>query len=117
MLHIPRVGNALFVALLDAICGWADDFGDDEGSFPSGKKLMHAVGLLDASENWVADVEGGLLDVAIVVPTELLAVTSLPHDSSHSMFFEAIEVDTMSLLGFSLFIELYAWSSECNVGR
>jgi hypothetical protein len=51
MLHIPRVGNSLSVAPLEVICGWADDFGDDEGSFPSGKKLMHVVGLLDASEN------------------------------------------------------------------
>jgi hypothetical protein len=49
MLHVPRVGYALPVTPLEAICGWADDFGDDEGSFPGGRKLINAVGLLDVS--------------------------------------------------------------------
>jgi hypothetical protein len=51
-----------------------------------------------------------------MVPTELLVVTSLPHESSHSLLLEAIKVDTTSLLGFSLLVELYAWSSESDVG-
>jgi hypothetical protein len=35
------------VAPLEAVRGWADDFGEDEGSLPGGRKLMHCVGLLD----------------------------------------------------------------------
>jgi hypothetical protein len=46
MLQIPWVGYAP-VTPLEAVCGWADDFGDDEGSFPGGRKLGHAVRLLD----------------------------------------------------------------------
>jgi hypothetical protein len=64
------------------ICGWANDFVDDEGSFPGGGELVHAVGLLDAPEDEVANIEGGFLNVAIVIPTKLLVVTSLSHDSS-----------------------------------
>jgi hypothetical protein len=78
---------------LEAICGWADDFGDDEGSFPRGRELMHVVGLLDAPEDEVADVKGSLLSVVIVIASELLVVTSLCHDSSKPLFFKAVEVD------------------------
>jgi hypothetical protein len=34
-----------------------------------GQRLVHAVSLLDASEDEVANVEGGLLNIAIVVAT------------------------------------------------
>jgi hypothetical protein len=47
MLHAPSVGYTLPVAPLEAIHGRADDFGDDEGSFPGGREIMHAVCLLD----------------------------------------------------------------------
>jgi hypothetical protein len=47
MLHVLRVWYALPVTPLEAICGWADDFDDDEGSFPGGRELVHTVGLLD----------------------------------------------------------------------
>jgi hypothetical protein len=36
------------VTPLQAIYGWVDDFSDDEGPFPRGRELVHAVGLLDA---------------------------------------------------------------------
>jgi hypothetical protein len=49
VLHVPWVGYALPVAPLEAICGWADDISDDEGSFLRGRKLVHVVGLLDTS--------------------------------------------------------------------
>jgi hypothetical protein len=58
MLHVPRVGYSLPVAPLESICRRADDFCDDERSLPRGRKLVHAVSLLDASEDEVADVEG-----------------------------------------------------------
>jgi hypothetical protein len=48
MLHVPRVWYALPVTPLEAICAWVDDFDDDEGSFPGGGELVHAIGLLDA---------------------------------------------------------------------
>jgi hypothetical protein len=51
-----------------------------------------------------------------MVPTELLVVTSLSHNSYHYLLLEAVEVDTASLLGFSLLVELYAWSSESDIG-
>jgi hypothetical protein len=53
MFHVPRVWHSLLVTPLEAICGWADDFRDDERSFPGGREFMHAVGLLDASEDEV----------------------------------------------------------------
>jgi hypothetical protein len=44
-------------------------------------------------------------------------MTSLPHDSGESLFFEAIEVDATYLLGFSFFVELNSWSSKGDIGR
>jgi hypothetical protein len=64
MFPVPRVWHSLPVAPLEVICGWADDFSDDERSFPGGRELVHAVGLLDAPEDEVADVEGSFLNVA-----------------------------------------------------
>jgi hypothetical protein len=49
---------------LEVICGWANNFGD-EGSFPEGRELMHAVGLLDASEDEVTNVEGSFINIVI----------------------------------------------------
>jgi hypothetical protein len=69
MLHVPRVGYSLSVAPLESICRRLDDFDNDEGSLPRGKELVHAVGLLDASEDEVANVEGSLPNVAIMIAT------------------------------------------------
>jgi hypothetical protein len=44
-------------------------------------------------------------------------MTSLSHDGSESLLFEVVEVDTISLLSLSFFIELNPWSSESDVGR
>jgi hypothetical protein len=99
---------------LEAVCGWADDFGDNEGPFPRGRELMHAIGLLDAPEDEVANVEGSFLDVAIVVASKLLIVTSLSHDDSKPLLFEAVEVDTACLLGFFFLIELDVCSSKAT---
>jgi hypothetical protein len=56
MLHVPRVWHSLSVTPLKAICGWVDDIGDDEGSFLGGRELMHAISLLDAHEDEVANI-------------------------------------------------------------
>jgi hypothetical protein len=101
---------------LEAVCGWANDFGDDEGSFPRGRELMHVVGLLDAPEDEVANVEGSFSDVAIVIVSKLLIVTSLSHDCSKPLLFEVVKVDAACLLGFSFLVELDTWSSKGNVG-
>jgi hypothetical protein len=69
MLHVPGVGYSLPVAPLDSICRWADNFRDDEGSLPRGRELVHAVGLLDVSEDKVANVKGSFFNVAIKVTT------------------------------------------------
>jgi hypothetical protein len=66
VLHIPRVWHSLSVIPLEALSGWADNFGDDEGSFPRGREFVHAVGLLDAPEDEVTNIEGSFLNVAVV---------------------------------------------------
>jgi hypothetical protein len=101
---------------LEVISGWDDDFGDDERSFPRGRELVHAVGLLDAPEDEVANVEGSFLNVAVVVASKLLVVSGLSHDNSKPLLFKAVEVDATGLLGFSFIVELYAWCSEGDVG-
>jgi hypothetical protein len=102
---------------LKSISGWADNFSDDERSLPRGRELVHAVSLLDAPEDEVIDVEGGFLDVAGVISSKLLIMTSLSHDGNKSLFFEAIEVDVTCLLGLSFLVELDAWSLKGDVGR
>jgi hypothetical protein len=72
---------------------------------------------LDASKDEVANVEGGFLNIAIVVATLLLVMTSLSHDSGESLFFETVEVDAMCLLGLSFLVELDSQSSKSDVGR
>jgi hypothetical protein len=46
-----------------------------------------------------------------------LVVTSLSHDGSKSLLFEAIEVDASCLLGLSFLVELNPWSSESDISR
>jgi hypothetical protein len=117
MLHVPGVRHSLPVSPLETICGGADDFGDDEGSLPRGRELVHAVGFLDTPKDEVANVEGSFPNVAIVVASELLVVTSLSHNGGESLFFEAVKVDATCLLGLSFLVVLDAWSSEGDVGR
>jgi hypothetical protein len=69
MLHVPRVGYSLPVTPLESICRWADDFCDDERSLPRVRELVHAVGLLDAYEDEVANVEGSFPNIAIMIAT------------------------------------------------
>jgi hypothetical protein len=117
MLHVPRVWYSLSASPLKLISGWADNFSDDKRSLPRGRELVHAVSLLDAPEDEVANVEGGFLDVAVVISSKLLVMTGLSHDGNESLFFEAIEVDVECLLGLSFLGELDAWSSKGDVGR
>jgi hypothetical protein len=116
MLHVPGIGHSLPVAPLEVIRGGADDFGDDEGSFPRGRELVHAICFLDTPKDEVANAEGSFLNVAIVIASELLVVMGLSHDSSKSLFFKAVEVDAACLLGLSFLVELDAWSSKSDVG-
>jgi hypothetical protein len=78
---------------------------------------VHAVSLLDAPKNEVANIEGSFLTVVVKIASELLVVTSLSHNSSESLFFEAVEVDATCLLDISFLVELDAWGSEGDVGR
>jgi hypothetical protein len=77
---------------------------------------MHAVGLLDAPKDEVANIEGSFPNVAIVIPSELLVMMILSHDGSKPLFFKAVEVDSTCLIGFSFLVELDAWSSKGDVG-
>jgi hypothetical protein len=69
MLHVSGVGYSLPVAPLDSICGRADNFRDDEGSLPRGRELVHAVGLLDASEDEVANFKGSFFNIVTMITT------------------------------------------------
>jgi hypothetical protein len=77
---------------------------------------VHAVVLLDALEDEVANVEGSFLNVAIMITSKLLIMTGLSHGGSKSLFFEAVEVDAACLLGLSFLVELNVWSSKGDVG-
>jgi hypothetical protein len=80
----PRSKGLAFLVChpLEVITRWADYFGDDEGSLQRGRELVHAIGLLDAPEDEVANVEGSFLNIAVMVALKLLVVTGLSHDSS-----------------------------------
>jgi hypothetical protein len=47
---------------------------------------------------------------------KLLIVVSLSHDDCYSLFLGAVKVNALSLLRFTFFVELYAWSSEGDIG-
>jgi hypothetical protein len=53
-----------------------------KGPSQGGRELIHNVGLLDAPEDEVANVEGDFLNVVIVIASKLLVVMSLSHDGS-----------------------------------
>jgi hypothetical protein len=105
------------VAPLESICGRADDFRDDKGSLSRGRELVHAISLLDASKDEVANVEGSFPNVAIMIAIQLLVMTSLSHDGGKSLFLEAVEVDATCFLCLSFLVELNPWSSESDVDR
>jgi hypothetical protein len=69
MLHVPRVGYSLLVAPLESICRRADDFCHDERSLSRGRELVHAIGLLDASEDEVTNIDESFPNVAIMIAT------------------------------------------------
>jgi hypothetical protein len=69
MLHVPGVGYSLPVSPLESICRQADNFCDDEMSLPRGRELVHAVSLLYAFEDEVANVKGSFFNVVIMVTT------------------------------------------------
>jgi hypothetical protein len=116
MLHVPGVRHSLPISPLETICGGVDDFGDDEGSLPMGRELVHAVSLLDTPKDKIANIERSFPNVAIVVTAKLLAVTCLSHDGCEPLLFKAVIVNALSLLGLSFLVELDARSSESDVG-
>jgi hypothetical protein len=48
---------------------------------------VHSIGLLDALEDEVANVEGSLLNIAVMIASKLLVVAGLSHASSKLLFF------------------------------
>jgi hypothetical protein len=85
-------------------------------SFIRQQELVHAICLLDAPEDEVANVEGSFLNIAVMITLKLLVVTGLSHDNIRSLFFEAVKVDVACLLGLSFLIELDVWSSKGDIG-
>jgi hypothetical protein len=77
---------------------------------------VRVVGLLHASKDEVANFEGSFLNIAVMVTTQLLVMTSLSHDGGESLVFKAVEIDAACLLGLSFLVELDQWSSESDVG-
>jgi hypothetical protein len=51
---------------------------------------VHVIGLLDASKDKVANIEGSFLNIAIMIVSKLLVVTSLSHDGDESLLLKAI---------------------------
>jgi hypothetical protein len=76
---------------------------------------MHSVGLLNAPEDEVTNVEGSFPDVAIMTTSKLFVMTSLSHDSSKPLLFEVVEVDAACLFSLSFLVELDVWSSKGDV--
>jgi hypothetical protein len=101
---------------LEAVSGWADNFSNDEGPLSGGRELVHAVSLLDASEDEVTNVKRSFLNIAVVIASKLLIVMDLSHDSSEPLLFEAVEVDAVCLFSLSFLVELDVWSSKGDVG-
>jgi hypothetical protein len=116
MLHVPWVRHSLPISPLETIRGGAGDFGDDEGSLPRGRELVHAVGLLDTPKDEITDIKGSFPNIAIVVTAKLLVMMCLSHDGSEPLFFKAVEVDTSSFLGLSFLVELDAGGSKSDIG-
>ena len=58
---------------------------------------MLAISLLDSTKHQVTNIESALLDIAVMIPPELLFMTSVPHEGCHSIFFKAVEVDPTRL--------------------
>ena len=70
---------------------------------------MAAFGVLYSPKGHVTDVEGPLLNVAVVIPLHLLLVMGIYHLRADAKFFE--EVD----LGLSLVL-VAVWVEACNAG-
>ena len=51
-------------------------FADHKGAFPRSGEFMHAIRLLDQSEDQVAFAEGAMMNSAVVVTTQALLVIS-----------------------------------------
>jgi hypothetical protein len=78
---------------------------------------VHVIGLLDASKDKVANIEGSFLNVAIMIVSKLLVVTSLSHDGDESLLLKVVEIDATCLFGLSFLVELDSQSSEGNISR
>ena len=76
---------------------------------------MLAISLLDLTKHQVANIEGALFDVAVVIPLELLFMTSMPHKGRHSVFFKAVEVDPARPFSRTFIVMLDSWRAEGNI--
>ena len=72
MLDVPWVAHIRSVLALQSVGSWDDYAAHDEGAIPWGSYLTS--GGLDPSEYQVANVEVTLLDVFVVITTELLLI-------------------------------------------
>ena len=69
---VPWVAHVRSILALEPVGPWDDYTAHDERAFPFGSKL--ASGGLDRSEYQVTDIEVTLLDIFVMITTELLLV-------------------------------------------
>ena len=70
VLDVPRVAHVHSILALQSVGSWDNYTAHDERALPWGSKI--ASGGLDPSEYQVADVEVALLDIFVMISTELL---------------------------------------------
>ena len=65
-----------------------NDFFDDEWALPWGGQLVHVLSGLDSAEYQIPDVKGALLNVPIMIASDLLFMSGVLDECGHAMFFE-----------------------------
>ena len=78
---------------------------------------MHSVGLLFPMEYHIADSEGWLLDIAVVVLTQTIQVLGHPNTCDQVFFLKSVDIILSCLIIVLFIIIFYPWCSESNIGE
>ena len=76
---------------------------------------MHPVGLLSPVEYHIADREGSLLDIAVVVLMQTIQVLSCLNTCDQAFFLKSIDIVLLCLIIVLFIIILYLWCSESDI--
>ena len=98
-LRIPSVLLVFIVFhIIQVVCSVVEHFGDDEGAFPGGSKLVWS--LLIHSENQVSLLKCSTSHVSSVEPTKVLLINGRPDQGHLSFLFQKINSILPSLFCF-----------------